>query len=89
MLLLKGLGRIENMMRSSMQCVNSPRHNYSCFEFRKHGHFAKDCPRLCYPYTGSPSRRDNTWQYSNNSPGKVGNSRFPGQEGNSYSTDTF
>ena len=30
------------MMRSSMQCVNSPRHNYSCFEFEKHGHFVQD-----------------------------------------------
>ena len=72
-----------------MQCVNSPRRNYSCYECGEPGHFAKDCPRHRYPYTGIPGRRDNTWQYSNNSPGKTGNSRFPYQEVNNYSTDTF
>ena len=88
-LLLKGLERIENMMRSGMPCVNSPRRNYSCYECGEPGHFAKDCPRRRYPYTGSPGGRDNTWQYSNSSPGKTGNSRFPGKEVNKYSTDTF
>ena len=40
-LLHKGLERIENMMRSGMQCVNSPRHNYSCYEYREHRYFAR------------------------------------------------